>query len=149
MCHGLCVEVRRQLWILRVQLRLSGLVTSAFALWTISLAPSCNILNSIPIMETLFRLSGFTWKTRIDIFFHISNKVVEFIQLVSVGALCKAYIGIWETIALDRTCDRFQPTSANSCWVAEWLGLAWCEECVPCNFRDNSVDLKGFVPTSF
>lgn len=80
---------------------------------------------------------------------HILNKGIEFVQLNSVRALWKSHIGIWETIALDRARRRFQPTSANSCWVAGWLGLAWCEECVPCNFRDNSVDLKRFVPTSF
>lgn len=90
------------------------------------LAPSCNILSSIPSVESLFRVSGFTWKARIDNYFHISDKVVKFVQLVSVGALCKACTGIWETIAADRACDRFQPTSANSCWVAEWRpSLVW------------------------
>lgn len=148
MCYGLCVGVRGQLWIPRGQLSLPCLVASAFSLWTVSLASSCNILNSIPRVESLFRVSGFTWKAKIDNYFHISNKVVRFVQLVSVEALCKACTGIWGTITADRACNRFQPTSANSCWVAEWRGLAQCEECVPCNFRDNSVDLKRSVPTS-
>lgn len=105
------------------------------------------------LKRNFFRDPDFTRKARLIIYFwHISHKVMELVQVISVRALLNVYIGIClrNNSSRQRARRRFQPTSANSCWTADGLGPACCEECVPCNWRVTiQLICERFVPTSF